>query len=173
MNEIICQNCKQEKAVVHLTDIKGDQKVETHLCLACAHKLGVAYQTTVSLSSLSELLSQVTAEGQEQPQEVPDITCEVCSMSLAEFQKEGRFGCANDYAVFREHIMPLLERVHDGTSHMGKVPRSAGDDVKAPAEVRALRAKLQAAVGEEDYEEAARLRDELAKKLGDAGGPES
>jgi len=168
-----CQECNKEKAIVHLTDIEGGKKVERHLCLECAQKLGVAYPATVSLSTLSELISQVSGSQPEQARDVPDINCSVCGMSLAEFQKEGRFGCANDYQVFREHISGLLERVHDGRIHVGKVPRARGADLKTQTEVRALRAQLNTAVSREDYEEAARLRDELAKRLGREEGPES
>jgi len=164
-----CQMCNKAKAIVHVTDLSGGKKAERHLCFECAQKVGEAYPATVSLSTLSELISQVsgTPPGEGGAREVPDISCSVCGMSLAEFQKEGRFGCPNDYQVFRDHISPLLERVHDGTTHVGKVPKAAGVDVKTQTEVRALRARLKTAVDREEYEEAARLRDELAKLLGD------
>ena len=58
--------------------------------------------------------------------------------------------------------MPLLERVHEGASqHVGKVPSRAGTDERRPAALLRLRAALKDAVAEEDYERAARLRDQI------------
>jgi protein arginine kinase activator len=165
---MLCDECHKNKALFQLTDIKNNQKVgERHLCLSCAQKLGLA----VSPSPVAvELVAQVTAQaqkaGEPKEEDVPAVTCEVCGMSLFEFQKEGRLGCANDYKAFSEHIGPMLERYHHATRHVGKVPRGAGADAAREAAVRSLREQLNAAVGREDYEEAARLRDALAKALG-------
>ena len=56
--------------------------------------------------------------------------------------------------------MPLLQRYHGATRHVGKVARrreGAGQRLR-------LRTRLREAIAREDYEEAARLRDLLRPK---------
>jgi protein arginine kinase activator len=94
---------------------------------------------------------------------VPDITCPSCGLTFAQFQSTGRFGCAEDYDAFVEHIAPRLERFHDASQHTGKVPRAGNAARRRSSRARALRSQLRDAVAQEAYEQAARLRDEIQK----------
>ena len=82
-------------------------------------------------------------------------------MSLAEFRNKGRFGCPKDYEVFRAHIEPLLLRVHSARAHRGRLPGMDEVSRKRLQQITDLRTKLEAAIREEAYESAARLRDEI------------
>src|SRR5207237_9606432 len=62
---------------------------------------------------------------------------------------------------FKEDLLPLLESVHGDTRHVGKVPRRLPRAKGAQLELAQLRRKLQQAVTEEAYEEAARIRDRI------------
>jgi protein arginine kinase activator len=81
-----------------------------------------------------------------------------------EFKAAGRCGCPNDYDVFREPLLPLLERIHRGSKHVGKVPPHALKHAAVQIELRDLRRQLRTAVEQEAYEEAARLRDRIRQK---------
>jgi protein arginine kinase activator len=81
-----------------------------------------------------------------------------------EFKAEGRLGCPHDYTVFRDALLPLVERIHRAVRHQGKVPPSAPRHAAAQAELRDLRHCLRRAVEAEAYEEAARLRDTIKQK---------
>ena len=81
-----------------------------------------------------------------------------------EFKNAGRFGCPHDYDVFREPLLPLLERIHRGSKHVGKVPANALRLAALQTELRELRQQLRSAVEQEAYEEAARLRDVIRQK---------
>jgi protein arginine kinase activator len=92
--------------------------------------------------------------------------CPECGMTLSEFKARGRFGCPRDYEVFAEHLDPLFERIHEANPprHQGRLPRQAGSTheiVDRTRKLAALKARLEAAVAEENYEMAARLRDEI------------
>jgi protein arginine kinase activator len=81
-----------------------------------------------------------------------------------EFKAAGRCGCPQDYQVFREPLLPLLERIHRGVRHVGKIPPHALKHAAAQTELRDLRQQLRAAVEREAYEDAARLRDLIKQK---------
>ena len=56
----------------------------------------------------------------------------------------------------------MIERAHEGaTHHVGKVPATADVTVRRQTGLLRLRKELQEAVESEDYEVAARVRDEI------------
>ena len=57
--------------------------------------------------------------------------------------------------------MPLLENIHGETRHCGKSPRRYPQTKKTEAELVQLRQRLKRAVDREDYEEAAKIRDQI------------
>ena len=166
---MLCQMCKKNQATIHLTEIVNNQKKEVHLCEKCAEKQGVV-KTQMSIADfLQGLASGGKAKSRE---ELPDVTCPTCGMSLSEFQNGGRFGCADDYTAFRERIMPLIEKIHDSTQHVGKMPKRTDREVVREKSMRQLQAELKRAVEREEYEEAARIRDRIREleTAGTAGG---
>ena len=82
-----------------------------------------------------------------------------------EFRSDGRLGCPADYEVFRAGLLPILQRIHRATRHVGKVPRRLAPENRA-AEVLKLRQQLRRAVDAENYELAAQLRDLIRQKEG-------
>jgi protein arginine kinase activator len=96
--------------------------------------------------------------------ELSRLTCPSCGIKYMEFKAAGRFGCPHDYEVFREPLLPLLERIHRGRRHVGKVPPNALKRTAVQTELRNLRQQLQTAVEREEYEQAARLRDLIRQK---------
>jgi protein arginine kinase activator len=91
--------------------------------------------------------------------------CDNCGITWAEFRQNGLLGCANDYTVFERDLTPLLQRAHEGaTHHVGKVPARRGGTgvpMKRQVDLTRLRKELQRAVEGEDYERAAKLRDQI------------
>ena len=48
--------------------------------------------------------------------------CLACGMTLAELERTARPGCPECYAVFAEHLAPIIARCQAGPRHKGKVP---------------------------------------------------
>jgi protein arginine kinase activator len=171
MSQIMC-SCGKKLATIHVTEIVDGEKKELHLCEDCAQKQKVLFSTIESMGDLKEIFSGlVSGASQGENDSLKGLQCPECGITYEEFQKTTRFGCPNDYEVFREAVDPLLERIHGTTEHQGKA-------VAAPALARPadrlieLRAELRKAVAEEAYEHAARIRDqiyELKKDLADEG----
>lgn len=70
-------------------------------------------------------------------------------------------GCPHDYSEFLTELLPLLENIHEDTTHIGKKPRSTMMGTQDQAKLIQLR-NDHVAIKTEDYEAAARLRDEIA-----------
>ena len=161
-----CDNCNKT-ATVHLTEIKGGKKIEKHLCEQCAaQNEGLPVKSHMPINEL--LTNFVMAHSGMQKEQA--LTCEHCGVTWTEFRQNGLLGCANDYTVFERELTPLLKRAHeDQTHHVGKVPTRRGGTgvpVKRQVDLTRLRRELQKAVEAEDYERAAKLRDQIRQAEG-------
>jgi len=156
-----CNNCNNQ-ATVHLTEIKGGKKIEKHLCEQCAaQNEGLPVKSHMPINEL--LTNFVMAHSGMQKEQA--LACEHCGVNWTEFRQNGLLGCAHDYTVFERELTPLLKRAHeDQTHHVGKVPTRRGGTgvpVKRQVDVARLRKELARAVEAEDYERAAKLRDQI------------
>ena len=93
--------------------------------------------------------------------QAPEITCPRCGETYAEFQKTGMLGCAECYTAFRKELTPLITRVQGRAQHAGRRPPVSEEEQARQTRMEELRTLMEAAVAEENFEEAARLRDEL------------
>jgi len=161
---MICDICQKNNASVHLTEIINDKVIEMHICQACAAAKALKFKDQLSISNLlGGFIDKERATGGKA------VFCGVCGLTYADFKKYGRFGCANCYTIFKNQLVALLKSIHGSTRYMGKTP--AGSVLPAPqagkiplsARIKEARAKLLRAVELENYEEAARLRDEIKK----------
>jgi protein arginine kinase activator len=165
-----CDNCNKP-ATVHLTEIKNGKKLEKHLCEQCAaQNEGLPVKSHTPINEL--LTNFVLAHSGLSPREQTGA-CEFCSMTWAEFRQSGLLGCEQDYAAFEKDLAPLLQRAHEGaTHHIGKVPARRGGSgvpMKRQVDVAKLRKELSRAVEGEDYERAARIRDQI--RAAEGGNP--
>ncbi len=89
------------------------------------------------------------------------IECPVCGCSKEKFEDTGRFGCPECYQVFGPFLTSMLRKMHKGVRHVGKIPRSRVTKEVIEEKVKVLSDELAQAVKFENFEEAARLRDEI------------
>lgn len=181
-----CDRCAAE-ATVHEVTVKGGVPKERHLCERCAQELGVHPKSaTPPLKAiLTEIIasSQVAQSPSGAPAETQASHCRQCGMPYSQFRASGLLGCPECYRTFEGLLAPLLARAHEGgTHHVGRKPARLGEsepastvtakaEVDTHAEVEAerrsraavLRRKLAEAVASEQYEVAAKLRDELLR----------
>lgn len=156
-----CLRCSS-KATVHLTDIINGHKKELHLCADCAEKQQLLKKQELNLPViLQTIFNQHIGPPND---DLARLTCPDCGIKFMEFRAEGRLGCPKDYEVFRAGLEPLIQRHHHSGKHVGKVPRHRHHNAVLQAEIVELRQRLQQAVDQEAYEEAARCRDLLRQK---------
>jgi protein arginine kinase activator len=158
---MLCCLCKEKEAKVHLTQIVGNKMQKVDLCDDCAKEKGVDDPTG---SSLAHLLLGLGASPETEPGEPgSDLKCPNCGFTQADFKKTGRLGCPTCYDIFGEGLDTLLKSMHKGTHHAGKVPaamRRVRDNQRL---IKSLQDELQQAVAKEDFEQAARLRDQIRR----------
>ena len=151
---IKCSICNKV-ASVHLTQIVNGKVHKVDLCESCAQSKGVTDPEGFSLADLLSKASSAINPNESQ------LVCPDCGMETADFRRTGRLGCANCYDVFKQLVFPVLEDMHAGVFHKGKVPTIALNRQSTQQELKKLQSSLAHAVAEEAYEEAAKFRDQI------------
>lgn len=154
-----CENCGKRDATVHLTEIKKGVKQEMHLCEPCASEKGLPGKAHFSISDL--LAGITTASQGKKAGKEKETQCPTCELTLSQFHSSGRFGCPDCYTTFRDDLLPLIEKIHDSSQHVGKVPARVSQEVSLQKELRHLQLELKRTIKREDYEKAAQIRDQI------------
>jgi len=184
---VICQKCQSSEATIHTTTIVNGDSTESHLCDKCSGGMLPGMPTDIqgllqhmlgggSLTGLSPLLSLPNMPGapaQPADQGVLGRTCPHCGITLGDIQRTGRLGCPRDYTVFGETLSQVIAVSQAGAQrHVGKVPRNAPVETRRAviqAKMDDLQRKLKTAVFREDYERAAKYRDEIKAARSELG----
>lgn len=156
---MLCDICGKNQATVHLTEIINDQITELHLCEQCAQEKSQEMEQQFGLSDL--LAGMVEFDKPSLEKETTALKCMNCKLTYADFKKIGRLGCGECYNTFKKHLAPLLKRIHGSNQHLGKSPLKISKGLKKKMDLQDLRLKLQKAIEEEAFEEAAKIRDEI------------
>ena len=156
---MICCVCKEKEATVHLTQIAAEKMQKVDLCEECAKQKGVNDPAGFSLADL--LLGLGATPEAEPVVGGADAKCSACGFTQADFKKAGRLGCAECYKTFAEGLDQLLKSMHKGTRHRGKVPAALRESQDLADKLKSLQKKLDKAVSDEDFEQAASCRDEI------------
>ena len=157
---MLCCVCKEKPATVHLTEIKGDKVQKVDLCEGCAKNKGV----NDSSFALADLLLGLGASQEIDPSAGgAELKCANCGFTQADFKKSGRLGCPECYKTFVEGLEGLLKSMHKGIRHAGKVPEALRRTRETADRMKLLQKKLSKAIEEENFEQAATLRDEIKK----------
>jgi protein arginine kinase activator len=156
---MLCCICKEKEATVHLTQIAADKMQKVDLCEECAKHKGVNDPAGFSLADL--LLGLGASQELDQTSGGTELKCPKCGFTQADFKKAGRLGCSECYRTFAEGLESLLKTMHKGTRHTGKVPQGLQQSRDLAERLKALQKKLTKAVEDENFEQAALLRDEI------------
>jgi len=148
-----CRRCSKP-ATLHITEIRKGEVQQLHLCETCARKY-----LNSGPESDEEGLSLGAAE--ESLDTADDVACPHCGITFRQFRTQGRLGCPHDYKFFESELNDLLKNIHDDTQHCGKAPHQTSESSQEQFRLIKLRKELQAAVTDEAYERAAKLRDEI------------
>lgn len=163
---MICEHCYQKTATVTVTENEQGKAVQHHYCDACAKQFYLSQENTktepVSIHQLlANWLGTQPAKTEQRPQQQEDaLTCPSCGYTYRRFLQEGKFGCPTCYTTFAEQLPPLFHRMQAGPQHIGAMPEQLQNTYALKNKVKDIRQKMQVAVAEERFEDAAILRDE-------------
>ena len=185
-----CDLCDTENATVFFSQVADGKLQKVNLCKKCADEKGVTDPTGFALADMLEGMGE-QSKTEISTVDSEELTCPCCGFTQSDFKKTGRFGCSDCYEVFDEGLDGLLEAMHKHNQHVGKTPSAfpelpdilelpesntsstSTEEIEASPvdKLSALKQALSHSVEDEDYEEAARLRDaisQLESQIGDS-----
>ena len=166
---MLCEQCGENEATVRVEAYAPDgTSAARMLCAECASKLRPNFKALRALDIsdfLNALIGKIRENRQEKEADRFDARCSICGYTFADYRKSGVVGCAACYRAFREPIEEVLVKHNGSALYMGSAPDGGqtNDDIYR---LKKLKDKLRAAVEQEDFESAARLRDEVRELSG-------
>ena len=162
---MLCQKCGQNTATTHIKTVINGQVTQQNLCGYCAAKEGFS---SFMGNSISGLLSSMLGQSVRSDKDALEKSCPCCGSTFANIAETGKVGCAECYNVFSDELLPYLKRIHGSVIHNGKSPEKKELIIKDDRfKISELKRKLSSLVAEENYEEAAIVRDEIKKLEGE------
>ena len=174
---MLCENCGKREANVRYTqNINGERK-EMFLCEMCSEKLGIekSFNMPINFSSFLEDFF----DDMETTSFIPSLgiqnilKCKDCGMSFDDFMHTGKFGCSSCYETFESKIDQILKNIHGSNRHLGRIGkiqeneqsilRENDENTGKINQIEKLKENLKQAIKIENYEEAARIRDEIKR----------
>ena len=153
-----CDICEKREATALITMIVNGKKSMRRLCQQCVRRMqsGDAYATAMAVLATME------------PADA-EISCPVCGMKAADFQRTGRVGCALCYDAFSGVMTPLFTRISAAPQKEEETSSEVPQISEKDSHIKSLREEMFAAVNAEEYERAAQLRDTI-RRLESEGG---
>jgi protein arginine kinase activator len=168
-----CMACNQNPATVKLTKLIKGKVEEIFLCQDCAAQQS-PYQKKSNPLSLDAILANILSQQQEEaakPESI-DLSCRSCGYPYDSYRASLLLGCSDCYESFEKYLQADLRKFHGDITHKGRKPVVQPEELpqEEPVPIQTtsvseLRRQMQDAVAAEDFELAARLRDEI-KALG-------
>lgn len=155
---LLCQICKQRQATVHFTRIQNGQKMEMYVCEQCARENN---ELKINIHKLLSGIMGPDASKGVQDEPVAAVKCTSCGMTAEEFNKTGMLGCTDCYKAFGDSIQTLLKRIHGNVKHYGKVPINLSAKMSEARNLQQMKEELNKCIREENFEQAAILRDKI------------
>ncbi len=168
---MLCEKCKKRTATVFYNENINGKTRSYSLCGECAAKLrekGEIQEVTSMLNSFADPffdLQENLFSGffgiPSQKMISTQKKCNECGFTYGDIAQRGKVGCPNCYTVFRDELTPMLRSIHGTTTHNGAVPSRHRAKQERNERLKQLKKQLHDVVQKEDYETAARLRDEI------------
>lgn len=169
---MLCQNCGKNEATTHIKQIINGDMAESHLCSECASHLGYSDMFSGFGLNLSELFGGFLGDTKPSVSSGKAPRCTKCGSSFDEIVHSGKVGCADCYRTFYDRLLPSIQRIHGKIKHSGKTAAAAPaqSKVETTAEkIEKLKAAMNDAVAKQEFENAAKIRDEIKALEGGEG----
>ncbi len=161
---MICDECNKKEATVHMTKIINGMKREIHLCGECANEKELSnLENNFSIHNFLASLLEGSSSPNVNINYKKSRRCPQCGSTYNDFTQSGRLGCSICYETFNDLLEPLIRRIQGNTRHEGKVPKRSGASIRIYKNINNLKKKMQKLVEREEFEEAAKVRDEIRK----------
>lgn len=170
---MLCERCNMQNATVHLQQTFNGGKTDIYLCANCAgeNELGISFGNLFQgfLESFFGSQANLTFEKKGETAEHSSLKCDSCGLTYDSFKKTSKLGCSSCYTAFKKELEYIIKNIQGSNVHEGKFPKRSGQEFIQKREIERLRLKLKNAIEGEEYEAAAKIRDEIRERSASDG----
>ena len=169
---MLCEKCNKNIANVYLKNNINGNITESYLCSSCAGQLyGQNYMSLLNSDfdfNFNSDIFNMLGFNKNSSQSVLTETakndkCLMCGSTFFDITKSGKAGCGKCYDTFRGEFEPNVARIHGTAKHTGKIPENMSAKITAKRKIEELNIKLKKMIADQNFEEAAVIRDEIKK----------
>ncbi len=157
-----CQFCNKNPANILFTIIVNNEKKDIRICNKCAEEKGFSNPMGGIPLLLSGIIFGIAEEKMieliNKETSSKNIVCNDCGLTYKEFKTSGLLGCESCYKAFEEDLKVILRRIHGNNKHLIIKNKKSSLIEKT---LSGLRKELEEAVKQEEFEEAAQIRDKI------------
>jgi len=141
---------------------------ESHLCSLCAGELYNQHNMPIPVINLfkndvdSDIFNMLNFN-KNLYQIAEKKVCSMCGWSFTNIDKTGKVGCGGCYETFKNELTPTVMQIHGTAKHTGKIPKNRSAQISAKRKIEELNIKMKKVIAEQNFEEAAVIRDEINK----------
>ncbi len=154
---MLCSMCGKKTATTHIKSSINGVTEQLYLCSDCAREYST--QNSMSLGSLIGSFFGDTLRTQSHTDNRK--RCPGCGICFDDIASSGKVGCDKCYETFLDKLLPSLQRMHGRSRHAGKAPASVTAEPTLQDKIDLLKAQLEQAISEQNFEQAAILRDQI------------
>jgi protein arginine kinase activator len=159
-----CNICKKNEAVIHIEEFSQKGVRNLSLCLECAAEKGFNVRIedidNLLLNFLENIFGDSTNKFSKQIDENA-LKCPSCGKSIYEITETQKVGCPSCYSEFKKIIDLLIYKINNSMTYKGRLPQDLSMLRAQKARMEELKIKLNQYLLEEDYSNAAIVRDEM------------
>ena len=168
---MLCEKCKKKEATVFYEETINEKSRSYSLCADCAKALKQSGELTMgqglgdffSVSPFGTLADGLFGGffGLPETPRTSKKHCPLCGASFEDFRRSGQAGCPSCYETFSVELKSTLHSIHGNAAHVGRAPAKCKKQTVEKSRLEELRDELARAIAEENFENAAKLRDEI------------
>lgn len=162
---MLCERCKKNTATVFYEESFNGESRSYSLCSECASELKKSGELSglFGFSALGGMHDQLFGGlfGISEPTTKARKVCPLCASTFSDFRANGKTGCPECYSVFSEELKGTIRSIHGNVKHIGRSPLKFRKGREKENELKALKKQLREAISNEDFENAAILRDKI------------
>ncbi len=165
---MLCSKCKTNTASFFYTQSINGKESSVALCKACAKSAGLGIGTSMVSPLFNSFFKNETQLSKTEPSAKK---CSLCALTFNDILSMGKVGCAECYHTFKDELQSTIRSIHGTAKHTGRKPHQSTETAvikKELTEEEILRDRLNKAIADENYEEAAKLRDAIKALKGEA-----
>ena len=154
-----CEKCNEREATVLYKQTINGETTSAHLCAECAAKAQSEAGFSTHFPFGGDLFGNLF--GISAPVKVPASKKCTCGASFADVRRAGKVFCAKCYETFADELAPTIHSLYGKAVHVGRAPAKKAAARDKQNRLAKLKNDLRAAIEAENFEDAAKLRDEI------------